>query len=127
LTEASEIVDGEKVVEGELWIVVVRSKASRRKRAVFWRAGRGVVVFIVGRKVVSQVWEGGRALEVRWVASAVARSGFGVVVVVVVGTGAGGWRRLAIWFVIEGCGCSFFWSEGLQQRAHCFVAGDVVM
>ena len=56
-----------------------------RKRAVFWRAGRGVVVLIVGRKVVSQVWVGGRALEVRWVEMEVARSGFmvgGVVVVV---------------------------------------------
>lgn len=58
-----------------------------RKRAVFWRAGRGVVVLIVGRKVVSQVWVGGRALEVRWVEMEVARSGFmvgGVVGVVVV-------------------------------------------
>ena len=56
-----------------------------RKRAVFWRAGGGVVVLIVGRKVVSQVWVGGRALEVRWVEMEVARSGFmvgGVVVVV---------------------------------------------
>ena len=54
-----------------------------RKRAVFWRAGRGVVGLIVGRKVVSQVWVGGRALEVRWVEMEVrwvemevARSGF---------------------------------------------------
>jgi hypothetical protein len=85
-------VAGEKVVEGDVWIVVVRSEASRRKRAVFWRAGKGVVVFIVGRKVVSQVWEGWRALVVRWVEMAVARS----VVDDGTGAGAGSWRRLAI-------------------------------
>jgi hypothetical protein len=55
--------------------VVVRSEASRRKRAVFWRAGRGVVGLIAGRKVASQVLFGGRALVVRWVVRAVARSG----------------------------------------------------
>ena len=91
----------EKVVEGEVWIVVVRSEARRRKRAVFWRAGKGVVGFIVGRKVVSQVWVGGRDLEVRWVAMAVARS-----VVDVddgAGKGAGGWRRLAIRLCLLRC------------------------
>lgn len=55
----SEIVAGEKVVEGEVWRVVVRSEARRRKRAVFWRAGSGVVGFIAGRKVASQVLFGG--------------------------------------------------------------------
>ena len=92
---------GGKIVEGEVWIEVVRSEARRRKRAVFWRAGRGVVGFIVGRKVVSQVWEGGRDLVVRWVAMVVARS-----VVDVddgVGAGAGGWRRLAISFSFLRC------------------------
>ena len=52
------------------------SEARMRKRAVFWRAGRGVVGLIVGRKVVSQVWVGGRDLEVRWVEMEVARSTF---------------------------------------------------
>ena len=47
-----------------------------RKRAVFWRAGRGVVGLIVGRRVGSQVWVGGRDLEVRWVEMEVARSTF---------------------------------------------------
>lgn len=67
---------GEKVVEGEVWRVLVRSEARRRKRAVFWRAGRGVVGLVVGRKEASQVLLGGRALVVRWVEMAVARSGF---------------------------------------------------
>jgi hypothetical protein len=95
-------VAAEKVVEGEVWIVVVRSEARRRKRAVFWRAGKGVVGFIVGRKVVSQVWVGGMALEVRWVEMAVARSVVDVVVDVD-GAGAGGWRRLAIWLCLLRC------------------------
>jgi hypothetical protein len=34
------------------------------------------VGLIVGRKVVSQVWVGGRDLEVRWIEMEVARSGF---------------------------------------------------
>jgi hypothetical protein len=96
----------ENVVEGELWIVVVRSEASRRKRAVFCRAGRRVVGFVEARKVVSQVVLGGRALVVKWVERWVARSGFGVVVVVVVvvddGAGAGGWRWLAICLLFSG-------------------------
>jgi len=57
------------------------------------------VGLIVGRKVVSQVWVGGRDLDVRWVEMAVARSEVEVAVFVAgVGIGAGGWRWLAICF-----------------------------
>lgn len=82
----------------------VRSEARRRKRAVFWRAGKGVVAFVVVRWVFSQVWVGGRALVCRWVVRRVAREGEGVVVDVAVvdvgGAGAGGWRWLAIFFCL---------------------------
>lgn len=49
---------------------VVMSDDRRRKRAVWVRAGRGVVGFWVERKAVSQLWVGCRFLVVaRWVVS----------------------------------------------------------
>lgn len=64
LIAGSEI-PGEKVEAGEGWMEVVRSAARMRKRAVFCRARMGVEERIVGRKVCSQAWFGGRLREAR--------------------------------------------------------------
>lgn len=49
--------------EGE--IEVVMSEARRRKSAVCWTAGRGVLGRVVVRKEVSQALEAGRCFERR--------------------------------------------------------------